>query len=155
MQLTNDGDGDAFDVRAFGHNCIVYEAEWEKRPDGRWTNKEVTMYPAMPSNGETANLIILPPEGHDEIPCDAEVCIHWKRSPTRLRRCGYTHTPIAGDEDWWNDKDWQIRHRVAERLKLVVEHRRFHHNPKDAETTPNQPISMPNLTPTPDAQARN
>lgn len=140
MFAMNDGDGDAFDVRAFGHNCIVHMMKWEELPDGgQWKNEEITMWP-MVKTGDTVNLIVRPLDGDDEIPDDAEVCVHWTKTPTRLRKCGYEHIPVSGDEDWWDDKDWQVHHRIAERWKLWLAHRRFHRHPQDAMTTPTSPF---------------
>ena len=42
--IANDGDGDAFDVRVFGHNCIIRAYAWEnsqtvtgESENGRWS----------------------------------------------------------------------------------------------------------------------
>lgn len=139
--LTNDGDGDGFDVRIFGHNCIIRAYEWEKLGGKQWRIGERTLIPRISNDGEDVKLAIWPPEGMDELPEDAEICVHWTKSPTRLRHCGYATIPAADmRDDWWNDKDWQTRHRIAERVRGWNAHRRFHRNPEDAIKAPKPDI---------------
>lgn len=45
--IANDGDGDAFDVRVFGHNCIIRAYAWEKLSNGNWKIGERTMVPRI------------------------------------------------------------------------------------------------------------
>lgn len=52
-------------------------------------------------------------------------------------------TPPIDDgcgRNWWNDKDWQTRHRIAERVRGWNAHRRFHRNPEDAIKAPKPDI---------------
>ena len=82
--IANDGDGDAFDVRVFGHNCIIRAYAWEKLPNGSWKIGERTMVPRMSNeDGDDVKIAIWPPEGADDMPEDARICIHWTKSPTR------------------------------------------------------------------------
>ncbi|MDF7640285.1 hypothetical protein PT279_01555 [Bifidobacterium sp. ESL0784] len=148
-EIDNDGDGDAFAVRVFGHNCNVYIMDWKRDEDGKWVRSGVNMVPVVRTGGSTMKLIICPQNEAATIPDDAEICIHWRKSPTRLRRCGYDHAPVEGRSHWWNEKDWQIHHRVTERIKLWIAHRQFHQNPKDAEIDSAQSALLPGLTSTP------
>lgn len=135
--LSNDGDGDAFDVRVFGHDCIVRAYAWEKLKDGRWKIGERTMIPRVETANDDVKIAIWPPEGTDELPSDAAICIHWTKTPTRLRRCGYLTIPIAEMKDaWWEDKDWKVCHRIAGRIRERHAHRKFHRNPEDARNAP-------------------
>ena len=76
--IANDGDGDAFDVRVFGHNCIIRAYAWEKLSNGNWKIGERTMVPRISNeDGDDVKIAIWPPEGADAIPEDARICIHW------------------------------------------------------------------------------
>lgn len=111
--IANDGDGDAFDVRVFGHNCIIRAYAWEKLPNGSWKIGERTMVPRMSNeDGDDVKIAIWLPDGADDMPEDARICIHWTKSPTRLRRCGYEEIPLTSElaDKWWEEKDW--RHRT-------------------------------------------
>lgn len=134
--LANDGDGPAFDVRVFGHDCIVRAYAWE-RLDHAWKIGEQTMMLRVDNDEDDVKLAIWPPEGMDDFPEDAMLCIHWVKSPTRLRRCGYATIPLKNMADkWWEERDWQLRHRLSERFKEWREHRRFHRHPEDAKNAP-------------------
>ncbi|ETY70983.1 hypothetical protein [Bifidobacterium moukalabense] len=135
--LSNDGDGDAFDVRVFGHDCVVRAYAWEKRSDNKWKIGERTMVPRISNDGDDVKLAVWLPEDMDELPTDAAICVHWVKSPTRLRRCGYATIPVSELQDeWWKEKDWRARHRIAERIREWWAHRRFHRNPEDAAKAP-------------------
>ena len=54
--LTNDGDGDGFDVRIFGHNCIIRAYEWEKLSGKQWRIGERTLIPRISNDGEDVKL---------------------------------------------------------------------------------------------------
>lgn len=141
--LTNDGDGDGFDVRVFGHNCIIRAYAWEKLPNGSWKIGERTMVPRISNeDGDDVKIAIWPPDGADDMPEDARICIHWTKSPTRLRRCGYEEIPLTSElaDKWWEEKDWKASHRLAERFRAWSAHRRFHHNPEDARKSPQPTI---------------
>lgn len=135
--LTNDGDGPAYDVRIFGHNCVVRSYAWEKLDNGEWKVGERTMIPRIVTDDDDVKMAIWPPDNQDDFPDDAAICIHWIKSPTRLRHCGYTTIPVGELADkWWEEKDWQARHRIAERIREWWAHRKFHRNPEDAEKAP-------------------
>lgn len=141
--IANDGDGDAFDVRVFGHNCIIRAYAWEKPPNGSWKIGERTMVPRMSNeDGDDVKIAIWLPDGADDMPEDARICIHWTKSPTRLRRCGYEEIPLTSElaDKWWEEKDWKASHRLAERFRTWCAHRRFHHNPEDARKSPQPTI---------------
>lgn len=94
-------------------------------------------HPRVETANDDVKIAIWPPEGTDELPSDAAICIHWTKTPTRLRRCGYLTIPIAEMKDaWWEDKDWKVCHRIAGRIRERHAHRKFHRNPEDARNAP-------------------
>lgn len=59
--IANDGDGDAFDVRVFGHNCIIRAYAWEKLSNSRWKIGERTMVPRISNeDGDDVKIAIWP-----------------------------------------------------------------------------------------------
>ena len=101
------------------------------------------MVPRMSNeDGDDVKIAIWLPDGADDMPEDARICIHWTKSPTRLRRCGYEEIPLTSElaDKWWEEKDWKASHRLAERFRTWCAHRRFHHNPEDARKSPQPTI---------------
>lgn len=140
-------------------SAIAFARTIRRRPEASWMNTYIVTtvpnatppiddgcgrkprFAMLTNDGEDVKLAIWPPEGMDELPEDAEICVHWTKSPTRLRHCGYATIPAADmRDDWWNDKDWQTRHRIAERVRGWNAHRRFHRNPEDAIKAPKPDI---------------
>ena len=83
--IANDGDGDAFDVRVFGHNCIIRAYAWEKLSNGNWKIGERTMVPRISNeDGDDVKIAIWPPEGCQNLhPLDQ---ITHKTAALRIRR---------------------------------------------------------------------
>lgn len=96
--LSNDGDGDAFDVRVFGHDCIVRAYAWEKLKDGRWKIGERTMIPRVETANDDVKIAIWPPEGTDELPSDAAICIHWTKNTYTTETLWIPDNPDCRDE---------------------------------------------------------
>lgn len=67
--IANDGDGDAFDVRVFGHNCIIRAYAWEKLPNGSWKIGERTMVPRISNeDGDDVKIAIWRPKARMTCP---------------------------------------------------------------------------------------
>ena len=98
--IANDGDGDAFDVRVFGHNCIIRAYAWEKLSNGSWKIGERTMVPRISNeDGDDVKIAIWPPEGADDMPADTKKYHSRRNSPTNggKKRTGRHRT------DWPNN----------------------------------------------------
>lgn len=121
--------------------AITFGRTVRHRPEASWMNSYIV--PRMSNeDGDDVKIAIWLPDGADDMPEDARICIHWTKSPTRLRRCGYEEIPLTSElaDKWWEEKDWKASHRLAERFRTWCAHRRFHHNPEDARKSPQPTI---------------
>lgn len=146
---------------SLGWTAVTFGRTVRHRPEASWMNSYIVtrlrnatppltdehgrlpVRKAMIANdGDDVKIAIWPPEGADDMPEDARICIHWTKSPTRLRRCGYEEIPLTSElaDKWWEEKDWKASHRLAERFRAWSAHRRFHHNPEDARKSPQPTI---------------
>ncbi len=120
VELSNIGDGTAYDVRVFGIHCRTALLNIE--------GKTIVHREELPRIGteQAAYVAIWPELGEQISEKSSAICIHWVHSPTRLRRCGVDITPITQANEEWKCGEWTRRARFGKKLRSYSTWLKFH-----------------------------
>lgn len=134
-ELSNIGDGTAYDVSISGIDCrtamlsidgdVVEHREFLPRFD----------------NDSTAYVAIWLERGKQRFVPGSAVRIHWVHSPTRLQRCGVQVIPVRQFENGPRCGTWTTFARINGKLQARRQWRSFHKHPELSNPRPDNTLT--------------